>query len=334
MKEVLQAVYKKTIILSLVIVLVTFQPSIVLQIPSERTDERVKESVETIDQDVLKDLFPLSMTEKLQGPLPFAGFKENCGQIADQEIIYYYSEEDFWIGFGTKQVHYSLLRRESGEKVSFNISFAGAQSVNPEGVEQLSHYSHYFRGTRNITGIRSFREVRYKIIYPGIDLRFYQSVQGLKYDFIVHPGGRIEDITLEMSSDMQLVINPDEVIIGSSSATAGKITYESQLDVFYEEGGKRLEAEFTLKSPNSYGFNVRQENVPSSRNKAIIIDPLIFSTYLGGGIEYGQSIAVDSDGNCYITGYSDTRDFFVSKLSADGSTLLFSTYLGGSGIDT
>ncbi|MFW9994365.1 MAG: SBBP repeat-containing protein, partial [Candidatus Odinarchaeota archaeon] len=76
---------------------------------------------------------------------------------------------------------------------------------------------------------------------------------------------------------------------------------------------------------------------------------LLFSTYLGGdGGDYGMSIAVGGDGSCYITGetsssfpmvnaydssYGGARDIFISKLSADGSTLLFSTYLGGRGID-
>ena len=77
---------------------------------------------------------------------------------------------------------------------------------------------------------------------------------------------------------------------------------------------------------------------------------LIFSTYLGGsGEEYGGSIEVDSSKNVYITGTTNSSDFplsnpyqassssqdaFVSKLSSSGSSLLFSTYLGGSGLET
>lgn len=85
---------------------------------------------------------------------------------------------------------------------------------------------------------------------------------------------------------------------------------------------------------------------------------LLYSTYLGGsGNEQGFGIAVDTGGNIYITGYSDSlnfpmvgrfpfptvnpiqandaglQDFFVSKLFPGGlgaADLLFSTYLGGS----
>ena len=77
---------------------------------------------------------------------------------------------------------------------------------------------------------------------------------------------------------------------------------------------------------------------------------LVYSTYLGGsGLDCGWGIAVDSAGNVYITGYTEStnfptasplqaafggvRDAFVAKVSATGSALLYSTYLGGSGND-
>lgn len=77
---------------------------------------------------------------------------------------------------------------------------------------------------------------------------------------------------------------------------------------------------------------------------------LIFSTYLGGGsADSGRGITVDSSGNAYVTGYTYSSNFpmasplqgvnagsadaFVAKLSSDGSTLLYATYLGGSDLD-
>ena len=73
---------------------------------------------------------------------------------------------------------------------------------------------------------------------------------------------------------------------------------------------------------------------------------LIYSTYLGGGNEdEGNGIAVDSSGDAYITGTTGSTDFpttagafqtvngdndaFVTKLNADGTALVYSTYLGG-----
>ena len=87
----------------------------------------------------------------------------------------------------------------------------------------------------------------------------------------------------------------------------------------------------------------------------LIIDPsFLYSTYLGAGNEDdGYAIAVDSTGAAYVTGQTSspgfpkqnplpapnnalqgTTDAFVTKFSADGTTLAYSTYLGGTGVDS
>jgi uncharacterized protein (TIGR03437 family) len=88
---------------------------------------------------------------------------------------------------------------------------------------------------------------------------------------------------------------------------------------------------------------------------------LVFSTYLGGGAdEFATTLALDGTGNVYVAGYTLSRDFptttgalqtthkgsetqarfwttgdgFVTKLSSTGASLLYSTYLGGTGDDS
>jgi HYDIN/CFA65/VesB-like, Ig-like domain/Beta-propeller repeat/Cep192 domain 4 len=78
---------------------------------------------------------------------------------------------------------------------------------------------------------------------------------------------------------------------------------------------------------------------------------LLYSVFLGGGnLDKATSLALDSSGNVYLAGYTSSIDFpttsgayqvsnngdtdaFLAKLNATGSSLLYSTYLGGSGID-
>lgn len=86
--------------------------------------------------------------------------------------------------------------------------------------------------------------------------------------------------------------------------------------------------------------------------KPLIIDPVLqYSTYFGGGgNEEGNSIAVDTAGNVYVSGFTDSinfplanasqptlgggqQDAFVVKLDTSGTRVLYSTYIGGNGQD-
>lgn len=85
----------------------------------------------------------------------------------------------------------------------------------------------------------------------------------------------------------------------------------------------------------------------NSKVEELISDPLNYSTFIGGsGDDRVETMALDSFGNTYVAGRTSSPDFpivnafnstygggysdcFVQKLSADGSDLLFSTFIGG-----
>jgi len=119
-----------------------------------------------------------------------------------------------------------------------------------------------------------------------------------------------------------------------------------------------VDGRYVLLADNRIGFEVASYD----RSRPLVIDPVLtYATYLGGtGFDSGRGIAVDSMGNAYVTGYTDSLDFplvdsfqrapgggtcgtdldvypcfdvFVAKLNAAGTALVYSTYLGGSGED-
>ena len=111
--------------------------------------------------------------------------------------------------------------------------------------------------------------------------------------------------------------------------------------------GEPLRADAIRPRREEYGFVVGAGYDPA---RELIIDPgLDYSTFLGGAsYEIGFGIAVDSAGNAYIAGLTQSPDFpttagafdrtgapnnfldaFVTKLNPNGTALVYSTFLGG-----
>jgi uncharacterized repeat protein (TIGR01451 family) len=237
----------------------------------------------------------------------------------------------------------------------------GLVGANPEpqvvGLDELPGKSNYFIGNdpkKWRTSIPHYAKVRYEQVYPGIDLVYYGSTQGqLEYDFIVAPGADPKAITLGFEGSDRLEVDAQGNLLLHFSD--GKVRFHKPY-VYQEADGTRQEiaGEYVLRGKTEVAFEV----VSYDTSQPLIIDPVLsYATYLGGsGDEGGQSLAVDSDGNVYIVGSVDSDGFpttpgafqtafgggrrgvlsgdaFVAKLNPDGSALLYSTYLGGSGTD-
>jgi hypothetical protein len=216
------------------------------------------------------------------------------------------------------------------------------------GVEELAGTSNYFVGNdpaKWCTNVPTYEKVKYEKIYPGIDLVYYGTQRQLEFDFIVAPGADPRRIQFEVGGARQ--IRTDEY--GDLVLKMGEDEIRWRKPVVYQEReGKRQEiaSHYSITAANRVGFEVAKYDA----RRPLYIDPLVYSTYLGGSdVDGGNSIAVDSAGNAYITGGTFSTDFptvnpiqatgggvqhvFVAKLNAAGSALIYSTYLGGNGTD-
>ncbi len=233
------------------------------------------------------------------------------------------------------------------------MRLVGARS-NPimGGVGELPAKAHYFLGSDPRawrTNLPTYAKVRYADIYPGIDMIFYGNAKQLEYDFIVAPGNDPACIRLAFEGPEQIELDPHGDLVLSTAT--GKIE-QHKPGVYQEVGGIRQEisGEYVLSEERQVSFQIGSydHNVP------LIIDPaLVYSSYLGGsGGENGRfmaGIAVDSEGQAYVTGSTDSLNFptthalqfapggnsdaYIAKVNASGSGLLYSTYFGGSGLE-
>ena len=168
----------------------------------------------------------------------------------------------------------------------------------------------------------------------------------MEYDFIVHPGADPNKISLAGEGIDGLEVDAEGNLLIKTALTDIK---HLKPIIYQEIDGKRLtvDGSFTT-TQNRIGFDIKNYN----KNYPLTIDPLTlsYSTYLGGtGYDYGYGIAVDSQGCAYVTGYTNSSNFptanaydssfnssydvFVTKFTASGNALVYSTYLGGSGND-
>ena len=214
------------------------------------------------------------------------------------------------------------------------------------GENELPARSNYLIGNDPAqwhTGVPNFAKVRYRGIYPGIDLVYYGSEDRLEHDFIVAPGADPGRIAIRVRGAGPLRIRNGEALIGTEEADIRLLRPQ----IYQEVNGSRrpVQGGYVLRAGNRLGFAIGNYD----RKLPLVIDPVLgYSTYLGGtGDEYSQGVAVDASGNAYVVGYTYGADFpttpgayqsapkggsdtaFLSKLSPDGSTLLYSTYIGG-----
>ncbi|MGP0070526.1 MAG: SBBP repeat-containing protein [Bryobacteraceae bacterium] len=234
----------------------------------------------------------------------------------------------------------------------FRMKLAGANPASKaEGAELRAGKSNYFIGNDPAkwrTGVAQYGRVRFAEVYRGIDLVYYGADGQLEYDWIVKPGADASKIRLQFDGveKMRVDANGDLVL----ETASGEI--REKKPVVYQ--AREIAGRYVIR-----GREAAFEVGPYDRGKQLVIDPVLaYSSYLGGsGNDWGTGIAVDSAGNAYVTGLTESTDFplshafqstnppstdesetsddaFVAKVSADGSTLIYSTYIGGTGADS
>ena len=218
------------------------------------------------------------------------------------------------------------------------------------GSEELAGKSNYFIGNdpkRWLTGVPTYAKVKYEGVYSGIDLLYHGNPQQLEYDFVVAPGADPRRIQLDVLGAKRISRGQNGDLV--FHLRQGEVRWHKPV-VYQEKGHTRQEigVQYAIAGANRVGFEFAKYDA----RRPLYIDPLLYSTYLGGsGADNGSGIAVDSAGNAYVTGATSSANFptqgpvqpmfaggrsdaFVAKINATGSALIYSTYLGGGGDDS
>ncbi len=261
-------------------------------------------------------------------------------------------------GFGFTITGREARVRVGGVRAEAEVGFrlvGASQNAAPAAEGRLAGESHYLLGKDPSlwrTHVPGYSRVRVRRAYPGIDLICYQDRAGLlRVDFTASPGAQAERIGLEVTGASSVRVDRDGSLVAETPAGAVRWLrpYAYQVRAGRRE---RVAAAFRQHGRSN---RVRFDLGRYDRSLPLVIDPgLAASTYLGGTLDDGISaISVDAAGCIYALGFACSRDFpvtpgayrtvnpapagdynsgvFVTKLSADGKTLVYSTYLGAGG---
>jgi hypothetical protein len=185
----------------------------------------------------------------------------------------------------------------------------------------------------------------------------YQEADGVRQTvsarYVLEGNGRVGFAVGAYDTNRPLVLDP---ILSYSTYLGGSL--EDEGDAIAVDGAGNVYVAGTALSPDFPTANPLQGTLQGLRDAFVAkLNPngtaLVFSTYLGGNdADQANDIAVDGAGSVYLTGTTSsttfptanplqatngdplgTFDAFVTKLNANGSALLFSTYLGGNALD-
>jgi hypothetical protein len=299
-------------------------------------------------------------------------FIPNEGQVSGP-VDFYVQGQDKTIYFATGGLTFVLSgsRKSAHERWVVKLDFVEANSdVRPVSLEESGTAISYFKGKPEDwkKGLPASSRIVYRDLWPGIDLVYYGTVDRLKYELIVHPGANPSRIKLAYRGAESVTLT-DEGRLAIATHAGG---FEDDIPVAWQEVGgirKDVDLAYVLETPAEdtavppgeaarpgsrtrvFGFEVGTYN----SRLPLVLDPtvLVYCGYIGGaGWEKGSGIAVDDRGNAYITGDTSSteatfpvtvgpdltfngepEDAFVAKVKADGTGLVYCSYIGGGGLE-
>jgi len=227
------------------------------------------------------------------------------------------------------------------------MAFVGANpSAEIGGEEGLPGKIHYLRGAdrgRHTTDVPRYGRVRYRTIYPGIDLVFRGADRAPEFDFIVSPGADPSVIEIGFEGAEARVADGGALVL-STPHTHVRL---ERPGIYQEVDGARrpIEGGFAPRGQGRFAFDVG----PYDRGRPLVIDPLVtYLSYLGGLRMEAHGVATDETGATYLVGGAPFADYpttpgvfrpqgassegFLARIHKNGA-LDYLTYVGGNSSD-
>src|SRR5262245_18217605 len=265
-------------------------------------------------------------------------FEPNLGQ-ADSQVQFIARTNTYTLFLTGPEVLFVPRSTEADDVV--RLQFVNS---NPhpaiEGLDSQTGRVSYFVSadpSRWRSSIPLYGKVRINELYPGIDVVFYTREQQLEYDFVIKANADPKRIQLHFDGASIALNSAGDVVLGNK---AGELIHHRPTvhQVVYGIS-QSVDSEFFISAKGNLAFKLGKMRA----DLPVVIDPVVYySSYLGGSNnDYGLKIRVDRDGSIYVMGVTNSIDFpikntlyggvisdtaFITKLTPDGQSLVYSTY--------
>jgi hypothetical protein len=246
-------------------------------------------------------------------------------------------------------------QKEKGDNVAargvaVRMTFAGASTPELAAEDRLPGRHNYFLGndpSQWRSDVPLYRAVRYRGVHPGVDVRAREQDGHFEYDLLLQPGAELEPVEIAVEGIERMHLDGEGALV--LETRLGPVRMTTPLS--WEEGpsGERslVTCRYVLRGEDRFGFEV----LGRRPGWTLVVDPgLVWSTFLGGtNSDQANAIALDAQGAATVAGTTNSINFpttpgafdttydggntvgdaFVTRLSATGSGLVYSTFLGG-----
>jgi hypothetical protein len=277
----------------------------------------------------------LNNNDKLPGQTLL--FEENKGQF-ETGIMFKALDRQAHYSFLKGAVNVSLPNLKNEMALAYQMKFLGANSsTSIKGEEKTINpqfgIRNYITEKGKISDVSFFKEILYEELWDRIDANFHNSMEGLKYDFIVKPGGNPGQIKVELNGVEKLKVNAKGELEFLTSH--GKLLKGSPYTYQIIKGKKHtIKSKYKVENTTlSFELEAYDESYP------LIIDPIAlkYATVLGNGeVDYTiNTSTLDASGSkIYFVATVDSLITDVARqlvnigcMKADGTGVLWTTTL-------
>lgn len=302
--------------------------------------------------------FHLAAKSTQSSPFSSPSYIKNVGQWEKQ--IHYLARTpnmDVWVtdkgivydAYSYNKQGNNVVRKGTVLSMNFNSStpiVTSSENLNP-GV------FHYYRGKESNwrENVPSYNQVHLQEVYKGIDAILLFDETKPRYDFVVKPGANPKDIKFTFSGEVLATHDKDHEV--QINTILGSLVNSKLLAYQIVDGKKVTIPCYFDATMTTDGVEMSFDVGKYDKSKNLIIDPVVYFSFVGtAGSEEIKSLKVASDRSVIVAGWTSNGTFptttgsyqensnlgdteaFITRLNPTMSSVIYSTYLGGSGADT